>query len=113
MSKKSKIASLVVLPILLIGLPALAETEIALKQVQAYSNKWILIAIAAVLGIPAAFGALGQAKAASSALEGIARNPGAADKMFTPMLLSLALIESLVIYGLVISIMLYLKLVSL
>lgn len=113
MSKKSKIASLLAFPIMLVGLPALAETDLALKQIQSYNNKWILLVIAAVLAIPAAFGALGQAKAASSALEGIARNPGAADKMFTPMLLALALIESLVIYGLVISIMLYLKLVSL
>jgi F-type H+-transporting ATPase subunit c len=35
------------------------------------------------------------------ALEGIARNPGAADKLFTPMLLALALMESLVIFTLV------------
>ena len=37
--------------------------------------------------------------------EGIARNPGASDKLFTPMILGLALIESLVIYSLVISFM--------
>ena len=47
--------------------------------------------------------------AAAAALDGIARNPGASDKLFTPMILGLALIESLVIYSLVISIMLYLK----
>ena len=37
------------------------------------------------------------------ALEGIARNPNASDKIFTPMIIGLALIESLVIYGLVIA----------
>ena len=42
-------------------------------------------------------------KAAAAALEGIGRNPAAAKELFTPMLLSLALIESLVIYSLVIS----------
>lgn len=64
-----------------------------------------LIALAAGLGIAiAAFGgALGQGRAAATALEGIARNPGAADKLFTPMILGLALIESLVIYALIIA----------
>ncbi len=62
-----------------------------------------LIALAAGLGIAiAAFGgALGQGKAAAAALEGIARNPGASDKIFVPMIIGLALIESLVIYALV------------
>ncbi|MCA9603660.1 MAG: ATP synthase F0 subunit C, partial [Myxococcales bacterium] len=45
-------------------------------------------------------GALGQGRAAAAALEGIARNPNASDKLFTPMILGLALIESLVIYAL-------------
>jgi F-type H+-transporting ATPase subunit c len=59
------------------------------------------------LGIAAFGGALGQGKAAAAALEGIARNPSASDKLFTPMILGLALIESLVIYSLVISFMLF------
>jgi F-type H+-transporting ATPase subunit c len=65
-------------------------------------------ALAAGLGIAiAAFGgALAQGKAAAAALEGIARNPGAAQKLFTPLILGLALIESLVIYALLISFML-------
>lgn len=64
-----------------------------------------MAALAAGLGIGiAAFGgSLGQGRAAAAALEGIARNPGASDKIFTPMILGLALIESLVIYALVIS----------
>ena len=40
---------------------------------------------------------------------GIARNPGASNKIFTPMILGLALIESLVIYALVIALMIVLK----
>ncbi len=51
-------------------------------------------------------GALGQGKAAASALEGIARNPGAAGKVMTPMIIGLALIESLVLYSWVISFLL-------
>ncbi len=58
------------------------------------------------LGIAAFGGALGQGRAAAAALEGIARNPNASDKLFTPMILGLALIESLVIYALVIGFML-------
>jgi len=55
------------------------------------------------IGIAALGGALGQGKAAAAALEGIARNPNASDKLFTPMILGLALIESLVIYALFIA----------
>lgn len=66
------------------------------------------LALAAGLGIAiAAFGgALGQGKAAAATLEGIARNPGAAPKLLTPMIIALALIESLVIYALVIAFLL-------
>jgi F-type H+-transporting ATPase subunit c len=46
---------------------------------------------------------LGQGRASAAALEGIARNPGAAGAIFTPMILGLALIESLAIYALLIS----------
>lgn len=51
-------------------------------------------------------GAIGQGLATAAAVEGIARNPGASDKIFVPMILGLALIESLVIYGLVIAFLL-------
>ena len=43
-----------------------------------------------------------RAAPAAAALEGIARNPNASGKLFTPMILGLALIESLVIYALII-----------
>jgi len=72
------------------------------------SDVHMMIALAAGLGIGiAAFGgALGQGRTAAAALEGIARNPNASGKLFTPMILGLALIESLVIYSLVVSLML-------
>jgi len=64
-----------------------------------------LIAIGAGLAIGlAALGCgIGQGRASGSALEGIARNPGAATKIFGPMILGLALIESLAIYALIIA----------
>ena len=55
------------------------------------------------IGVAAVGGGLAQGRAVSAALEGIARNPSASDKIFTPMIIGLALIESLVIYGLVIA----------
>jgi F-type H+-transporting ATPase subunit c len=62
------------------------------------------------IGIAALGGALGQGKAVAAALDGIGRNPGASGKILTPMIIGLAMIESLVIYSLVVSLMLYLKL---
>jgi F-type H+-transporting ATPase subunit c len=48
-------------------------------------------------------GGIGQGICMRGALEGIARNPNASGKIFTPMIIGLALIESLVIYALVIA----------
>ena len=62
-----------------------------------------LLAAGLGIGIAALGGALGQGKATASAVEGIGRNPGASGNMFVPFLLGLVLIESLVIYALVIS----------
>jgi F-type H+-transporting ATPase subunit c len=59
------------------------------------------------IGIAAAGCGVGQGRAGAAALDGIARNPNASDKLFTPMILVLALIESLAIYALVVAIMLY------
>jgi F-type H+-transporting ATPase subunit c len=66
-------------------------------------NPYGPLAAAFAIGMAAFGGALGQGKAAGAALEGIARNPSAQGKVFIPMILSLALIESLVIYALVIA----------
>jgi F-type H+-transporting ATPase subunit c len=71
---------------------------------------WVMgLSAALAIGIAASFGAIAQSKAASTALEGIARNPNASGKIFTPMILGLALIESLVIYALIIAFMLLAK----
>ncbi|HKA90674.1 MAG TPA: ATP synthase F0 subunit C [Haliangiales bacterium] len=55
------------------------------------------------IGIAALGGGIGQGRAAAAALDGIARNPSAADKLFTPMILGLAFVESLVIFALLIA----------
>lgn len=63
----------------------------------------IALSAGLAIGLAALGGAIGQGMAVNAALEGIARNPNASDKIFTPMIVGLALIESLVIYGLVIA----------
>jgi F-type H+-transporting ATPase subunit c len=73
-------------------------------------KKWIAIAAGFAMAIASFGGALGQSRAATAALDGISRNPGAADKIFTPMLLGLAFIESLVLFTLLVAYLLYGKL---
>jgi F-type H+-transporting ATPase subunit c len=68
---------------------------------------WSVITAGFALAIAAAFGALGQGKAVASAAEAIARNPGAAGEIRGALILGLVLIESLVIYVLLISLILF------
>jgi F-type H+-transporting ATPase subunit c len=69
--------------------------------------QWSIIAAGFALAIAAAFGALGQAKGLSAAVEGIARNPSAAGEIRGNLILGLVLIESLVIYVLLIALILF------
>jgi F-type H+-transporting ATPase subunit c len=64
-----------------------------------------LVAIAAGIAVGiATFGAaLGQGRATAAAMESIGRNPASADRIFTPMIIGLALMEALGLYGLVIA----------
>ena len=65
--------------------------------------RWNLVSAAFLLGIAAAAGAIGQSRGISAACEGIARNPSAAGAIRLAMIIGLALIESLVIYALIIA----------
>ncbi len=67
------------------------------------STGMIAIAAAVAISIAVLGGTIGQGLAASAALEGVSRNPAATDKIFTPFILSLALIESLVILAFLVS----------
>ncbi|HMR05674.1 MAG TPA: ATP synthase F0 subunit C [Polyangiaceae bacterium] len=72
------------------------------------SNEFDAKAMAALaagiaIGLGALGGGLGQGRAAAAALEGISRNPGAAARIQTPMILGLALIESLVLFAFLIA----------
>ncbi len=80
---------------------AFAQESAAEKEAVAIAGRALAAGLA--IGI-AAFGCgLGQGRAATAALEGIARNPNASGKILVPLILGLALIESLCIYALVIA----------
>jgi F-type H+-transporting ATPase subunit c len=65
--------------------------------------KWGVVSAAFAIAIAAFGGAFAQGKATAAACEGMARNPGAAGPIRVMAILGLALIESLVIYALVIA----------
>ena len=68
----------------------------------------VALVIAIGFGLPIAVisAAMAQARTASTALEGMARQPEAAGRIQTAMIIALALIESLVIYALLIALVL-------
>lgn len=68
------------------------------------------LAIAITIAVSTIGPALGQGKAAASAMEAIARQPEAAGEIRTSLILSLAFMEALTIYGLLIAFMLLGKL---
>ena len=69
-------------------------------------NAIIAIAVALCMSLSTIGPAFGQGKAARAAMEGIARQPEAAGAIRTTMILALALLEALTIYGLLIAFML-------
>jgi len=81
--------------VIFVSVPAFAQSGAS-----TYGENVGFMAIAVALGIGAAAlgGAMGQGKASAAALEGISRNPNASDKVFVPMILGLAFIESLVLF---------------
>ena len=89
-----------------------AQTAVAVGANKHDGNVGIGIAAGLAIGLGALGGTLGQGKAAAAALEGISRNPGAAARIQTPMILGLALIESLVLFALVIAFLLQSKIVA-
>jgi F-type H+-transporting ATPase subunit c len=92
-----------VLGALALVLPNLATAEEATKAVASGGAGWGHLSAAIVLGIAAAAGAISQGRTAVAACDGMARNPGASAQIRGMAFLGLVLIESLVIYALVIA----------
>jgi len=98
--------------VVLLALVALSATSMGAQEAVAATTtsnavRWGAISAAVVLGLAAAAGAIGQSRAIVAACEGIARNPGAAGPIRLAMIIGLALIESLVIYALILAFFMY------
>lgn len=87
----------------LVGLMLLALPAFAAGEPVSTGGGVVAIASAIAMGLGTFGGALGQGRTASAAMEGIARNPQAAPKVQTPMIIALAMTESLVLFALVIA----------
>jgi F-type H+-transporting ATPase subunit c len=107
---KKKIIIMMLVMLALLSVSAFAQeaaTTTTATTTAGNGVRWGALAAAFVLGLAAAAGAIGQSKAIVAACEGIARNPGAAGAIRLSMIIGLALIESLVIYALLIAFFVY------
>jgi F-type H+-transporting ATPase subunit c len=91
-----------VVGVLMSATAAFAQTAGAAGDNASTEKKWLYISAAFGFALAAGAGAIGQSRIAAAAVEGAARNPGAAGRIQTMMILGLALIESLVLFALLI-----------
>ncbi|OGQ59610.1 MAG: ATP synthase F0 subunit C [Deltaproteobacteria bacterium RIFCSPLOWO2_02_FULL_53_8] len=112
---KKSLALLLAVAATLSASPVFAEGAAAVAEAAATGGKdssrvWVVVAIAVSSAFGMAIAAVGtglaQSNAIRGAVEGIARNPSASSKIFTTMLIGIAMIESLAIYALVIGLIL-------
>jgi F-type H+-transporting ATPase subunit c len=93
-----KKTSMVYLAVVLAPAYSFAQDAAAGAQSGGITNLGLYaLSLALILGLGALGATLAQGRVGASAMEGLARNPQAKDAINTPMLLSLALIESLFI----------------
>jgi F-type H+-transporting ATPase subunit c len=104
MSKKLRALSILFFMAAVLAAPLLAQDTGVPSPAKASLFKISLIAGAAIITLSVAAGAFCQAKAISSACEGISRNPGGAPHIRFLLIFGLVLIETLVIYALLITI---------
>jgi F-type H+-transporting ATPase subunit c len=90
--------------LVLLAAPVLgAQAEPAAGAGPGAGVRWGAIGAAFLLGVAAAFGAMAQGRATSAAAEAMSRNPGAAPAIRLMTIIGLGLIESLVLYALLIA----------
>lgn len=91
---------LLMLALFALASPIFAQTGAAAAP--ATGVNWIAITAGFAMAIASGLCALGQGRAVGSAVEGMARNPGATKAIQAAMILGLAFIESLALFTLVI-----------
>lgn len=104
MSKRSVLTTALVLAAGAFFAPVHAQEAAAVNSDVA---QWSIITAGFALAFAAGLAALAQGRAVAAASEAIARNPGAAGDIRGSLLLGLVLIESLAIYVLLISLILF------
>jgi F-type H+-transporting ATPase subunit c len=90
-----------VMVILMLASPVFAQGEPAAAAAASGTN-WVAITSGFAMAFAAGLAALGQGKIGAAACEGMARNPAARAGIQLAMILSLAFVESLVLFTLVV-----------
>ncbi|MDR2105332.1 MAG: ATP synthase F0 subunit C [Deferribacteraceae bacterium] len=101
-----KTLTVVLSSLLAVLLSNIAYAQQAVDVKQGESAWGVFLGAGLSIGIAACGTGIGMGHAINAALNGISRNPSVAPRIMTVMILGLALIESLAIYALVVSILL-------
>ncbi|MBU1403959.1 MAG: ATP synthase F0 subunit C [Proteobacteria bacterium] len=104
--KKALLSVLMVLALATVAMASEHGAEAAAAAAPAANLALICLAAALSVGVAALGCGIGMGAGIGGACSGIARNPEASGKITVTMIIGLALIESLTIYGLVISLIL-------
>ena len=107
MSKRSVLTAAVIVLVAGAFAPLYAQAPAAPSPIRRTSCAGRSSPPASPWASPAGLGALGQGRAIASAVEAIARNPSASGDIRGALILGLVLIESLVIYVLAVSLILF------
>lgn len=91
--------------LILMAVPFAFAADMSAESAGTGHHSMAVIGAGLAVGIAAIGAGLGQGIATGKAVEGIARNPNAAGKIMTPLIVGLAMMESLTIYGLVVSVL--------
>ncbi|NOZ78128.1 MAG: ATP synthase F0 subunit C [Acidobacteria bacterium] len=104
MSRRLAIVGLVLVIIVLVAGPVLAA-EGGAAPAPHQKNMWQFVGAAFAIAIAAAGGAIGDGRGMAAACDAMGRNPGGAGPIRITLIIGMALIESLVIYALIIAFM--------
>ncbi|MDX6383185.1 MAG: F-type H+-transporting ATPase subunit c [Blastocatellia bacterium] len=99
---KLKMIGFAVLGIMMAAITAAAQPANQVAESGTSYKGYVALAAGIGFAIAVFGGAIGQSRIGAAACEGAARNPGAAGRIQTMMILGLALIESLVLFALLV-----------
>ncbi len=105
MSRRLAIVGLVLVAIVLVAGPVLAAEGGGTPAAHHQKNMWQFVGASFAIAIAAAGGAIGDGRGMAAACDAMGRNPGGAGPIRITLIIGMALIESLVIYALIIAFM--------